>query len=59
MWQVIYIATKEEAQLIKEKLTIQGFLVKVEPMDDENFQIKVPESEAEEVYQLLTEFFQN
>ncbi len=59
MWQVIYIATKEEAQLIKEKLTTQGFLVKIEKMDDESCQIKVPESEAEDVYQILTEFFQN
>lgn len=58
MWQVVYIATnKDEAREIKEKLTAEGFLVKAEPMDEGGYQIKVPEGEAEEVYEFLNEIY--
>ncbi|NLM97154.1 MAG: hypothetical protein GX175_06050 [Halanaerobiaceae bacterium] len=57
MWQVVYITSKEEAQEISERLQKLGFLVKIEPMDDYSYQIKVPESEAEEVYDLIHEWF--
>jgi len=56
MWQVIYIASKEEAQVIKNRLVEEGFLVKLEPMDEYSYQIKVPESEAEEVYDVINEW---
>ncbi|MFW6022920.1 MAG: hypothetical protein ACOCQW_05370 [Halanaerobiaceae bacterium] len=56
MWQVIYIASKEEAQMITERLIEQGFLVKLEAMDESSFQIKVPESEAEEVYDFINDW---
>jgi len=58
MWQVIYIASKEEAQVIKNRLVKDGFLVKLEPMDEHSCQIKVPESEAEEVYDIINEWMQ-
>lgn len=57
MWQVVYIATKKEAQELKEKLTNEGFLVKIELTDGGNYQIKVPASEAEDVYQFLNETY--
>ena len=57
MWQVVYIATKKEARELKEKLTNEGFLVKIELMDGGNYQIKVPASEAEDVYQYLNETY--
>ncbi|MFI5359807.1 MAG: hypothetical protein ACHQYO_07120 [Halanaerobiales bacterium] len=56
MWQVVYIASKEEALAIKDRLVKEGFLVKLEPMDENSYQIKVPESEAEEVYDLIHEW---
>lgn len=57
MWQVVYITSKEEAQEISERLQKLGFLVKLEVMDEYSYQIKVPESEAEEVYDLIHEWF--
>ncbi|HLV10158.1 MAG TPA: hypothetical protein VKY40_08115 [Halanaerobiales bacterium] len=57
MWQVVYIATEEEARLINERLSSQGFLVKIESVDDGSYEIKVPESEVEEAYQILADFF--
>ena len=56
MWQVVYIASKEEALAIQDRLLKEGFLVKLEPMDENSYQIKVPESEAEEVYDLIHEW---
>ena len=56
MWQVVYIASKEEALAIKDRLVKEGFLVKLEPMDENSYQIKVPESEAEEVSNLIHEW---
>ncbi|NLJ84193.1 MAG: hypothetical protein GX336_04705 [Halanaerobiaceae bacterium] len=56
MWQVVFIASKEEALAIQDRLLKEGFLVKLEPMDENSYQIKVPESEAEEVYDLIHEW---
>jgi hypothetical protein len=56
MWQVIYIATIEkEAKEIEKKLNLEGFLVKIETTKDGSYQLKVPESEAEEVFQYINE----
>ena len=55
MWQVIYVSTKEDAQVIKSRLVEQGFLVKLEAIDITTYQIKVPESEAEEVYGIIND----
>ncbi|ACL69079.1 hypothetical protein [Halothermothrix orenii] len=56
MWQVVHIATTEgEAKEIKDKLTAEGFLVKLESMSEGGFQIKVPEVEAEDVHQFLND----
>lgn len=55
MWQVVYIASNRKARTIKEKLTEQGFLVKLENTEDTCCQIKVPESEAAEVYDIINE----
>ncbi|HHU91517.1 MAG TPA: hypothetical protein GXZ20_00080 [Halanaerobiaceae bacterium] len=56
MWQVVYIASKEEARTLRDRLVEEGFLVKLEAMDESSYQIKVPESEAEEVYDLIHEW---
>ncbi|MFW5982150.1 MAG: hypothetical protein ACOCQO_02970 [Halanaerobiaceae bacterium] len=55
MWQVIYVTSKEDAKVIKNRLVEQGFLVKLEAVDANSFQIKVPESEAEEVYDIIND----
>jgi len=56
MWKVVYIANDiEEADKIKDCLTKEGFLVKAEAMDDGSCQIKVPETEAEDVCLFLNE----
>ena len=50
MWKVVYIAsTKSEALDLEEKLTKEGFLIEIQATGD-GFQIKVPESEANDVY---------
>lgn len=57
MWQVIYIAsTKAEALDMEEKITAAGFLVKIEPVEGGGFQIKVLQSEAQEVYEFLSDY---
>lgn len=56
MWQVVYIASKEVAQEICDRLIELGFLVKLDAMDEYSYQIKVPESEAEEVYDIIHEW---
>jgi hypothetical protein len=60
MWTVIHIVPNEEkANNINNKLTLDGFLVKIQPTNknDENcyYQILVPETEAEEAYNLIME----
>jgi hypothetical protein len=58
LWQVIYIATtKPEALELEEKITTAGFLVTIEPVDGGGFQIKVPQSEAQAVYEYLNDYF--
>lgn len=56
MWTVIYIApTEKAAQDIESKLTEEGFLVKVRPvnMSKQQFEILVPSGELEEIQDVL------
>ena len=53
MWKVIYVAsTKDEALELENKLEDQGFLYEIIYKDD-SFQVRVPESEADEVYRFI------
>lgn len=57
MWTVIYIApTSKIADRIKEKLTVEGFLVKVRAINlsKQQYEILVPAGEVEEVQETLT-----
>ena len=56
MWTVIYIAPNEiTAERIKDKLTEEGFLVKLRQtnMVKQQFEILVPETELDEVQEVL------
>jgi hypothetical protein len=56
MWTVIYIApTAKIADRISEKLTSEGFLVQVRPINlsKQQSEILVPEGELEEVQEVL------
>ncbi|MNU11279.1 hypothetical protein D3C72_2590020 [compost metagenome] len=56
MWTVIYIApTAKVADMIKSKLTEEGFLVKCRSinMSKQQFEILVPSRELEEVQEVL------
>lgn len=57
MWQVVFIAgNKRKAENMKDKLTQEGFLVKIEPMgskETDGYQLLVPEGEAIEVTEYL------
>ncbi|PDO11464.1 MAG: glutamate decarboxylase [Candidatus Reconcilbacillus cellulovorans] len=56
MWTVIYIAPNAKAaERIKAKLTEEGFLVQVRPVSvsKQQYEILVPESELEEVQEVL------
>jgi hypothetical protein len=56
MWTVIYIApTTRIAERIKQKLTDEGFLVQVRPINltSQQYEILVPEGELEEVQEVL------
>lgn len=56
MWTVIYIASGERtAGTIKQKLTAEGFLVKLRQTNiaKQQFEILVPESELDEVQEVL------
>jgi hypothetical protein len=56
MWTVIYIApTEKSAQDIETKLTEEGFLVKVRPINlsKQQFEILVPSGELEEIQDVL------
>lgn len=58
MWQIVYIAHNEnEAREIDSALSARGFLIQIEKIGEEGFQIKTTESEAEEVYEFLNEYF--
>ena len=57
MWQVIYVATsKAQAVNIEDKLKNEGFMVKVEPINRSEYQLKVLESEAADAYNLLNNY---
>lgn len=56
MWTVIYIApTAKFAERIKGKLTEEGFLVKIRPINlsKQQFEILIPTGEVEEVQEAL------
>lgn len=56
MWKVIYIApTAKIAERIKNKLSEEGFLVQVRPINlsKQQFEILVPEGELEDVQEVL------
>lgn len=56
MWTVIYIApTARQAKAIQDKLTFEGFLVKVRQARGakEQFEILIPESELDEGQEVL------
>lgn len=56
MWKVIYIApTVKIAERIKTKLSEEGFLVQVRPINlsNQQFEILVPEGELEDVQEVL------
>lgn len=56
MWTVIYIApTAKIAEMIKTKLTEEGFLVQIRPINlsKQQFEILVPSGELEEVQEVL------
>jgi hypothetical protein len=57
MWTVIYIApTAKIAERIRQKLTEEGFLVQVRPINltKQQFEILVPEGELDEVQEVLS-----
>ncbi len=57
MWQVIYVATsRTQAVDIKRRLEKEGFMIKMEPINKGEYQLKVLESEAVDAYNLLTNF---
>ncbi len=57
MWTVIYIApTAKIAERIQQKLTEEGFLAQVRPINltKQQFEILVPEGELDEVQEVLS-----
>jgi hypothetical protein len=59
MWQVVYIApNRRRAEHMRDKLMEEGFLVKLQPLgaeESDGFQVLVPEGEALEVAEYLTQ----
>ncbi|HIW34853.1 MAG TPA: glutamate decarboxylase [Candidatus Paenibacillus intestinavium] len=56
MWTVFYIApTERAAENIKNKLTQEGFLVKIRPVNlsKQQFEILVPSGEVEEIREVF------
>ncbi|MEX1029296.1 MAG: glutamate decarboxylase [Paenibacillaceae bacterium] len=56
MWKVIYIAPSAKiAERIKDKLTEEGFLVQIRPINlsKQQYEIVVPEGELEDVQEVL------
>ena len=56
MWTVIYIAPTEKiAENIKNRLTEEGFLVKIRPVNlsKQQFEILVPSGELEEIQEVF------
>ncbi|ACT03101.1 MULTISPECIES: hypothetical protein [Paenibacillus] len=61
MWTVIYIApTARIADNIKKRLTEEGFLVKVRPVNlsKQQYEILVPSGELEEVQEVFNSIMQ-
>ncbi|MCI3925136.1 glutamate decarboxylase [Paenibacillus sp. TRM 82003] len=57
MWTVIYIApTAKIAERIRQRLTEEGFLVQVRPINltKQQFEILVPEGELNDVQEVLS-----
>lgn len=57
MWTVIYIApTAKIAERIRQKLSEEGFLVQVRPINltKQQYEILVPEGELDEVQEVLS-----
>jgi ribosomal protein S8 len=62
MWKVIYIAPSAKiAERIKDKLSEEGFLVQVRPINlsNQQFEIVVPEGELEDVQEVLNNILHN
>lgn len=62
MWTVIYIApTSKIAERIKQKLSDEGFLVQVRPINlsNQQYEILVPEGELEDVQEVLNSILHN
>ena len=60
MWRVIYITGDEKlAARIQEKLTQEGFLVKIKPSVSKQYEIQVPTSEAAEAQDMLNVILQS
>ncbi len=60
MWKIIHIVSNEtKAKNIQDKLTLEGFLVKIQPVNRHKkegyYQILVPGEEAQEAYNILLE----
>lgn len=57
MWTVIYVASDENAANdVKDKLTKEGFLVKIRPLSKKKngiYEVLVPEAEAEDAHNML------
>lgn len=56
MWTVIYIApTAKMAETIKKRLTEEGFLIKIRPVNlsKQQYEILVPSGELEEVQEVF------
>lgn len=56
MWTVIYIApSKETAERMEQKLSEEGFLVKIRPssLSKNQYEILVPEGELDDVQEIL------
>ncbi|MCK4260888.1 MAG: glutamate decarboxylase [Halanaerobiales bacterium] len=62
MWKVVYIApNKEKVDRMKNRLTEEGFWVKIEPMGFnaiDGYQLLVPQGEAIEVADFLSQSYQ-
>lgn len=60
MWKVIYITGDEKlAERIQEKLTEEGFLVKIKSSLSKQYEIQVPPSEAAEAQDILNVILQS
>ncbi|MFD0588361.1 glutamate decarboxylase [Paenibacillus sp. GCM10027627] len=62
MWTVIYIApTAKMAENIKKRLTEEGFLIKIRPVNlsKQQYEILVPSGELEEVQEVFNSMFRS